>query len=91
MCNRLLQHSSEEFDDTDTPILYIRKFDEYGLKILDGGTSSILIDFCPWCGQKLPVSKRDLWFDQIENLGIDHWKDEVPEKFRTDEWYKNNR
>ncbi|MGG1677776.1 DUF6980 family protein [Neobacillus sp. NRS-1170] len=21
------------------------------------------MSFCPWCGTKLPMSKRDLWFD----------------------------
>ena len=31
----------------------------YGLIIHDGGTSAVTIQFCPWCGSKLPASKRD--------------------------------
>ena len=26
----------------------------YGLIVHDGGSSVIRIDFCPWCGSKLP-------------------------------------
>jgi hypothetical protein len=89
MCNRLKEFSSEDFEDVDTPIIYIRKFDEFGLKIMDGGNSSIMIDFCPWCGEKLPESKREKWFDELEKLGIhDPWNEAVPEKFQSDLWYR---
>ena len=44
---------------------YSEKFDEYGLIIHDGGTSSISTNFCPFCGEKLPEFKRDLWFDTL--------------------------
>ena len=90
MCEQLKLNSSTDFDDVDKPISYTEKFDEYGLKIFDGGSSSILIDFCPFCGKKLPKSKRDEWFDEIEKLGIDPWKDEVPEKYQTDKWFTEN-
>ena len=75
MCEKLKLNSSTDFDNVDTPILYTEKFDEYGLKIWDGGNSSILIEFCPWCGEKLPNSKRDDWFDRMEKLGINPWED----------------
>ncbi len=88
MCEKLIKYSSESFDNVDTPIIYIRKFDEYGIKIWDGGSSSITLGFCPWCGEKLPTSKRDLWFDEINKLGIDPWAEEVPDKYNTDEWFK---
>ena len=39
---------------------YNERFDEYGLIIHDGGSSALLIQFCPWCGTKLPESKRNL-------------------------------
>jgi hypothetical protein len=88
MCNKLKEFSSEDFDNVDTPLIYSIKFDEYGLKICDGGSSSILIANCPWCGQKLPESKRDRWFNELEKLGIKNpWTDEVPDKYLTDEWY----
>jgi len=87
MCEKLKLTSSTEFDNVDNPISYAEKFDEYGLKIFDGGNSSILIEFCPFCGEKLPKSKRDEWFDEIEKLGINPWKDKIPEKYLTAKWY----
>jgi hypothetical protein len=84
----LTNNTSEDFDNVDTPIFYSRKFDEYGVKIVDGGQSSILISHCPWCGQKLPDSKRDLWFYELGRLGIkDPWTEKLPERYLTDEWY----
>ncbi|RTY85839.1 hypothetical protein [Flavobacterium sp. GT3R68] len=88
MCEKLKLNSSIDFENVDTPIVYSEKFDEYGVKIWDGGTSSISIEFCPWCGQKLPNSKRDQWFDEIEKLGIDPWNGKIPEKYLSDKWYR---
>lgn len=34
-------------------IVFDTKDNDYGLIIHDGGSSSIGIDFCPWCGSKL--------------------------------------
>lgn len=90
MCEQLKSNSSTEFDEVNFPILYIEKLDEYGLKIYDGGSSYILITHCPFCGQALPESKRDQWFDAIEKLGLDPWTDDIPEKFETGEWYQEN-
>lgn len=90
MCEKLKLNTSIDFENVDTPIVYIDKFDEYGIKICDGGTSYTLIEFCPWCGQKLPDSKRDQWFDEIEELGIDPWKGKMPKRYLSDEWYREN-
>lgn len=89
MCDQLIRNSSENYENVDTPISYNMRFDEYGLKIWDCGSSSIIIEFCPWCGEKLPDSKRDKWFDELEKLGIkDPWTDKIPNPYLTDEWYK---
>ena len=91
MCEMLRMNSSEDFDNVDTPVIYVRKFDEYGLKIFDGGSSFIEIKFCPWCGERLPESKRDKWFDELEKLGIKYpLTEKVPDKYLTDEWYKDS-
>jgi hypothetical protein len=90
MCEKLQCNSSTRFEDGDTPILYCEKFDEYGLKINDGGSSSILIAFCPWCGQKLPDSKREKWFDEMERLGMDPWNGDIPKKYLSNEWFQTN-
>jgi len=85
----LTMFASEDFDNADTPILYTRHFDEYGIKIMDGGSSSILINVCPWCGEKLPESKRERWFVELEQLGFIRPEfEEVPKKYQTDEWFK---
>ena len=74
----------------DKLIDYSPKFDEYGILIHDGGSSSISIEFCPWCGIKLPESKRDLWFDTLEELGFDDpFAQEIPKEFETSEWFAN--
>ena len=79
--------------ECDKTIYYSSRFDEYGIPIRDGergcATSYILINNCPWCGKKLPESKRNAWFDALEELGFDSPLDEdIPEKFKTAEWWK---
>ncbi|MCP2342173.1 hypothetical protein FHU30_007565 [Actinomadura rupiterrae] len=70
----------------DALVTYSERFDEYGLIIHDGGSAVSSISFCPWCGTKLPQSWRDVWFDEIEALGIDPWEDQVPSDFETGAW-----
>ncbi|MFF8029847.1 DUF6980 family protein [Streptomyces sp. NPDC007896] len=71
------QHD-DPFACPDVLIKFSAKFQEYGLIIHDGGTSSITIEFCPSCGRLLPESQRDRWFDELERRRIDPGKDEVP-------------
>ena len=73
----------------DCLIEYNKIFDEYGIILHDGGLSCILINYCPWCGSKLPESKRDLWFDTLEQLGYDEpFEQDIPDDFKTDRWYQ---
>ena len=77
------------FDCPDALISYSEKSDEYGLIIYDGGHSVLTISYCPFCGAKLPESKRDLWFETLESMGIDPTKeDKIPENFKTSAWRK---
>jgi hypothetical protein len=83
------QHK-DEYSCPDVLINYSGKFDEYGLIIHDGGSSSLLIQYCPFCGTKLPESKRDLWFDALESMGFDDPSEqEIPEQFNSRDWYEN--
>jgi hypothetical protein len=76
-------------DCPDALVSYSDKFDEYGLIVHDGGSSSIQIPFCPFCGAKLPESKRDRWFDELESLGFSEpMEDDIPEQYKTSAWYK---
>lgn len=74
----------------DDIVKYNNIFDEYGIAIHDGGESIVKICFCPWCGKKLPKSKRDVWFDKLDQMGFENpFEDDIPEEFKSDEWRKN--
>jgi hypothetical protein len=78
---------SNVFDCPDNLLFYNEIFNEYGLIIHDGGTSYKAIDFCPWCGKKLPKSQRDMWFNELEKLGFDSpFDQEIPEQYKTKAW-----
>lgn len=71
----------------DVPIVYEPKFREYGILVLDEGTSTIELLYCPWSGHKLPMSLRDRWFDELERMNIDPIGGDIPEEFLDDRWY----
>ena len=44
---------------------------------------------CTWCGNKLSNPKSDLWFSELEKLGIDDFsKDNIPNDFKTNKWWE---
>jgi hypothetical protein len=73
--------------DADALVAYIPKFDEYGIIVHDGGSSMIQIHFCPWCGTRLPESKRDQWFEELQRRGVDPLKGPIPPEFQDESWY----
>ena len=75
----------------DALIAYGAKFDEYGIVVHDGGASAVAIHYCPWCGQRLPASKRDHWFDELEALGVDPLRGPIPAEYETDLWWITKR
>lgn len=77
----------DPFADPDVLVHYDPKFDEYGLVIHDGGSSTVGIEYCPWCGRRLPESRRDAWYDRLLAMGLDPEKDEVPEEYKSAAWY----
>jgi hypothetical protein len=74
--------------DPDVPIVYSAKFREYGISVLDGGTSYIVIQYCPWCGEEFPSSLRDKWIARIEKLGLEPGDARIPDEFLDDRWYR---
>ena len=87
--NKRCDKHNNVFQCSDNILVYIEKFDKYGIIIHDSGESYIVISYCPWCGKKLPLSKRDLWFDELDKLCIESpMEEEIPPKFKTDEWWK---
>lgn len=83
------RHHAERWDCPDVLVHYSAKFGEYGLIIHDGGTSSIAIYHCPWCGTALPESKRDRWHEALAALGFDDPGEQpIPEPYQSDAWYR---
>ncbi len=71
-------------------VFYSKRFDEYMLPETDGSGSGILLNYCPWCGNKLPESKRMRWFDELDALGIEFSlleTEQVPPEYLTDAWW----
>lgn len=79
------------FDCPDNVVVYVPQYDEFGLVVRDGedsrGDSFIEISHCPWCGTKLPESKRDRYYEELDARGIDPADDEVPTEFLSDAWW----
>lgn len=86
--NRKCDGHADPFRCPDKLINYDSCFDEYSLIIHDGGQSAMLIFYCPWCGTKLPNSKREQWHSNLEALGINPLEDNVPPEFENDAWWR---
>jgi hypothetical protein len=72
-------------------VIYIEKFRESGIPVPDRGTSYLVIDFCPWCGCRLPLPLSDKWIDAMDKMGVPPPYDKVPEKYETDAWWKDGQ
>ena len=64
---------------------------EYSFPLLD--KTNQLIQFCPWCGIKLPKDLNNEWEEIVaKEFGIteyDYWnEDKIPPEFKNDEWWK---
>ncbi|MGL4613323.1 MAG: DUF6980 family protein [Shewanella sp.] len=88
MSNHCCSQMQNNLAKTHNSLQYNGKFREYGIKVDDGGTSVILITYCPWCAQKLPMSLRDEWFDLIDKLGLDI-SSELSSERLTESWWKS--
>jgi len=72
---------------------YSPRFREYSIK-LKSGRAIQNIYYCPWCGDELPKSLGDEWFDELEALGFDDPFEQsdsdpnFPKEYLTDEWWK---
>ena len=84
--NQRCEVHPDPFACPDALVRFVPQFREYGLIVHDGGTASVGIAHCPWCGVRLPASQRDRWFDELEARGIDPWEDEVPPEFEDERW-----
>lgn len=78
---------TDPFDCADALMWFMPKYDEYGLIIHDGGSSVVVLYYCPWCGSKLPDSQRERWHAELEARGIDSGDDDqIPPEFTDQRW-----
>jgi len=64
-------------------VRYDPRFDVYWVP---AGGAKQQIFYCPWCGEQLPPSQRDRWFDELEARGVDPAEDPIPDEFQTGAW-----
>ena len=84
-CEQMRFHINER----EKIIGYIPRTRSIGINISD--STMQLINFCPWCGTKLPKSlEQEMGDILIDTLGLDDIDDDphMPEEFKTDEWWK---
>lgn len=80
----------EDNIENNNLVFYSEKFDEYGIVCIEDGCSYVLMEYCPWCGKKLPASKREEWFEELAKLGFEEplGEEEIPDKYKSGEWRK---
>jgi hypothetical protein len=83
-CDDMQRHIA----DHDVPLIYNRRFREYGIRIVDGGSATQLISFCPWCGAHLPSSLRDEWFERLKELNMEPGDPDLPSILKSDAWWR---
>ena len=52
-CGKCCEEHSDPFECPDYLVYYSAEPAAYGLIVHDGGSSYVLIRFCPWCGARL--------------------------------------
>ena len=79
----------EHLRGQEVHIKYNPKFNEYGIDCSDDA-SVIVLNYCPWCGKKLPQSLRDKWFEELQALGYESplFDDTIPDEYKTQQWWK---
>jgi hypothetical protein len=73
---------------------YIQDCDDSRRNYRTDGISGYSIQFCPFCGTKLPEALTDVMYDLLKyEYGIEHPerpndKQRIPSEFLSDEWWK---
>jgi hypothetical protein len=75
-------------DVPSSPLVYLSSFREFGLIASPAEPVLQKIDYCPFCGAKFPKSLRDEWFERIWEMGLDSNSQDIPDRFRGDEWWR---
>ncbi len=92
-CHEMTEQVNSVWPDAETPLLgstdqrvyWSPVFNEYGL-ICQPSPEVLKIQFCPFCGAKLPESRRDAWFKRLEEIGWRSWGDPIPNELLVHDW-----
>lgn len=83
------------FDDIRYMIAYIPWTREYGIRRVSIDRElnyqpirMMKIDYCPWCGTKLPESLKSRWMEEMEKVGRTPNDPNLPQKFLSDAWWR---
>jgi hypothetical protein len=84
------------FTGEDLLTEYYAAFREFGISYpprSGGGTQ--MLEYCPWCGSKLPTQLRDQWFTTVQDDPgfVDAWPSSrgVPLEFKSDQWWRKRK
>ena len=92
MMKRNIFDGEEPHPKGSKTIFYSKRFNEYMISLSDDNASGICLIYCPWCGRKLPESKRERWFEKLEQMGVEFSlfdTDRVPLPYLSDVWWKD--
>ena len=86
-CCEMMERNKSKKIEPDTIICFSDIFNEFGVVIHDGGESYILIHYCPWCGEKLPLSQRNSWFEELAKAGYENpFGEDIPKEYQSSLW-----
>jgi hypothetical protein len=80
-----MNHMKIHPENKNDIVKYSNIWNEYNIDINENIQQQIY--YCPWCGEKLPISQRERWFDNLESMGIDPMNGNIPEEFQDETWY----
>jgi hypothetical protein len=74
-------------EDATAPVEYTPTFREFAV-VCSPPETQYTFRWCPWCGEELPKSLREEFYEEIWALGLDDDDDPLPAKYRSDAWWR---
>ena len=82
----------EEAALEDKLICFRANIQEYGIPCIGCSDSYYRLSYCPWCGKKLPKSRRIKFLKILRKKGFEPFEDDdIPQEYKTSEWYEKKK
>ncbi|GAB3584161.1 DUF6980 family protein [Calidifontibacter terrae] len=78
--------------EVEYPFEYYDSIREFGITIFDGGSSHMMIEYCPYCGERLPESLEGEWVRALAQLGYDDpfdSEESIPAQYQSGKWWRD--